>query len=67
MLRTVHQEIICGAWNWLAHKLHFLHVCSLVSQRHIHPWEGVGYIVYSRLFHLMKEAVGTARIECIGS
>jgi hypothetical protein len=34
----------------------------------IDPWEAVvGNIEYSRLFHLMKEAVGAARIECIGS
>jgi hypothetical protein len=34
-------------------------VCFAVEGINIHPWEGVGNIVDSRLFQFAKEAIGT--------
>jgi hypothetical protein len=34
-------------------------VCFAVEGNNIHPWEGVGNIVDSRLFQFAKEAIGT--------
>ena len=66
--RTVHQErtrdqfgVACSIDSTFCIFAHsFLkEVCFALEGNSIHPWEGVDYIVDSRLFQFTEEAIGT--------